>query len=145
VVGWRRPRCSGLFWSLLGSLSLYSPDLPGSEVNYARVGSWRGSFVMSWLGGDIFPCGMMRWTAADYHRNKTRWHLTGRPCPLGRPTCNASSGLIMVVVGSACWGKGSFLRHRYLMEGLSSLIPICGILHTVNGFLLGSPYPLVVS
>jgi hypothetical protein len=43
------------------SLSLYSLGLPGCEVNDAQVGSWRGCFVMSWLGGDFFPCGMMKW------------------------------------------------------------------------------------
>jgi hypothetical protein len=44
------------------SLSLCSSGLPGSEVNDAQVGSWRGCFVMSWLGGDFSPRGMMRWT-----------------------------------------------------------------------------------
>jgi hypothetical protein len=43
------------------SLSLYSPGLHGSEVNDAQVGSWRGCFMMSWLGGDSFARGMMRW------------------------------------------------------------------------------------
>jgi hypothetical protein len=41
---------------------IYSPGLPGSEVNDAQVSSWRGYFVISWLGGDSFPRGMMRWT-----------------------------------------------------------------------------------
>jgi hypothetical protein len=61
------------------------------------------------------------------------------------PTCKAPPGLVMVVVGGACQGKGSFPGCRYLMEGLSSLIPIYGILHIVNGFLLGGAYLLVVS
>jgi hypothetical protein len=43
------------------SPSLYSPGLPGSEVNNAKVGSWRSCFMVSWLDGDIFSCGMMRW------------------------------------------------------------------------------------
>jgi hypothetical protein len=47
--------------SLRLSLPLCSSGLPSSEVNNAQVGSWRGCFVMPWLGGDFFPCGMMRW------------------------------------------------------------------------------------
>jgi hypothetical protein len=31
-----------------------------------------------------------------------------------------------------------------MIEGLSSLIPVYGILHIVNGFLLGDAYLLVV-
>jgi hypothetical protein len=49
--------CSGV--SL--SLSLCSPGLPGSEMNNAKVSSWRGCFLMSWLGSDFFPYEMMRW------------------------------------------------------------------------------------
>jgi hypothetical protein len=44
-------------------ISMCSPGLPGSEVNDAQVSSWRGCFVMSWLHGDFFPRGMMRWTS----------------------------------------------------------------------------------
>jgi hypothetical protein len=36
-------------------------SLCGSDVNDAHVGSWRGCFIMSWLGDNSFPCGMMRW------------------------------------------------------------------------------------
>jgi hypothetical protein len=61
------------------------------------------------------------------------------------PTYKASLGLVVVVVGGACQGKGSFRGRRYLMEALSSLIPIYGILHIVNGFLLDGAYLLVVS
>jgi hypothetical protein len=43
------------------SPSLCSPGLPGSEVNIAQVSSWRGCFMMPWLGGDFFSRGMMRW------------------------------------------------------------------------------------
>jgi hypothetical protein len=39
---------SKLSLSLSLSLSLYAPSFPGSEVNDAEVGSWRGCFVMSW-------------------------------------------------------------------------------------------------
>jgi hypothetical protein len=39
-----------------------SLGLVGSEVNDAQVGSCRGCFMMSWLDGDSFPRGMMRWT-----------------------------------------------------------------------------------
>jgi hypothetical protein len=53
--------------------------------------------------------------------------------------------LIVVVVGGASKGKGSFPGHRYLMEGLSSLIPFYGILHIVNCFLPGDSYILAVS
>jgi hypothetical protein len=53
--------------------------------------------------------------------------------------------LPIVVFGGACRGKGSFPGHRYLIEGLSSLIPVHGILHIVNGFLPGGAYLLVVS
>jgi hypothetical protein len=51
----------------------------------------------------------------------------------------------MVVVGDACRGKESFLGRHYLMEGLSSLIPVYEILHIVNGFLPGGAYLLIVS
>jgi hypothetical protein len=50
-----------------------------------------------------------------------------------------------MIVGDACQGKGIFSEHRYLMEGLSSLIHVYGILHIVNDFLLGDAYLLVVS
>jgi hypothetical protein len=49
-------------FSLSLSLSLCSLSLPSSEVNNAQVCSWRGCFMMSWLSGDSFPRGMMRWT-----------------------------------------------------------------------------------
>jgi hypothetical protein len=42
-----------------------------------------------------------------------------------------------MIVGSACQGKGSFPVRRYLMEGLSSLIPVYRILHILNYFLPG--------
>jgi hypothetical protein len=42
------PAYSGVFQALSLSLSLYAPSFPGSEVNDAEVGSWRGCFVMSW-------------------------------------------------------------------------------------------------
>jgi hypothetical protein len=61
------------------------------------------------------------------------------------PTYKSSSGLVMVMVGDVCRGMGSFSRHRYLMEDLSSSVPSCEILHIVNGFLLGGAYPLAVS
>jgi hypothetical protein len=53
--------CSGVFQTLSLSLSLCSPGLPSSEMNNAKVSSWRGCFVMSWLDSDFFPRGMMRW------------------------------------------------------------------------------------
>jgi hypothetical protein len=56
-----------------------------------------------------------------------------------------SSGLVAVMVSGIYWGKGSFLGRRYLMEGLSSLVPAYGILHIVSGFLPGSAYPLAAS
>jgi hypothetical protein len=37
------------------------PGPPSSEVNEARVGSWRDCFVMPLLGGDAFSRGVMRW------------------------------------------------------------------------------------
>jgi hypothetical protein len=43
------------------------------------------------------------------------------------------SGLVAVIVGGVCWGKESFLGCCYLMEDLSSSVPIYGILHIVNG------------
>jgi hypothetical protein len=49
------------YYGVFQTLSLCSPGLPGSEVNDAQDGSWRGCFVMSCLGSDFFPCGMMRW------------------------------------------------------------------------------------
>jgi hypothetical protein len=65
MVGLRLPRCSGLFWSLPGSLSL-SLSVPralhDSEVNGARVGSWRGRLARSLLRDDIFPHGAVRRT-----------------------------------------------------------------------------------
>jgi hypothetical protein len=42
--------------------SFYPPSLPGDEVDDAWVGSWRDYFVMSLLGGYIFPRGVVRWT-----------------------------------------------------------------------------------
>jgi hypothetical protein len=45
-----------------------------------------------------------------------------------------SSGLLAVIVGGVCQGKGSFRGHHYLMEDLSSSILVDGILHIVNGF-----------
>jgi hypothetical protein len=39
-----------------------SQALHGSEVDGARVGSWRGCLARSLFGGDIFPRGVMRWT-----------------------------------------------------------------------------------
>jgi hypothetical protein len=50
------------------SLSLYSPSLPSSEVSDAQVDCWRGCFIMSWLGGDFFPRGMMRWMGYPLHQ-----------------------------------------------------------------------------
>jgi hypothetical protein len=35
--------------------------LHGSEVNGARIGSWRGSLVRSLLGNNVFPHGRVRW------------------------------------------------------------------------------------
>jgi hypothetical protein len=61
------------------------------------------------------------------------------------PTYKASPSLIVVVVDDAWWGKGSFPEHRCLMEGLSYLIPVYGILQIVNSFLPSSAYLLVVS
>jgi hypothetical protein len=40
---------------------LYFLGFPGSQVNDAQVSSWSGCFMMSWLGNDFFPHGMMRW------------------------------------------------------------------------------------
>jgi hypothetical protein len=66
--------------------------------------------------------------------------------PMGvGPTYKAPRGLIMVVVGGAGRGKGSFLGYRYLMEGLSSLIPVYVILYIVNGFFPGDAHFLAVS
>jgi hypothetical protein len=39
-----------------------------------------------------------------------------------------------MIVGGVCRRKGSFPGCRYLMEDLSSLVPVYGILHIVNGF-----------
>jgi hypothetical protein len=43
-------------------LCIQSLGPPGFEVNDARVGSWRDCFGMSLLGGDVFSCGVVRWT-----------------------------------------------------------------------------------
>jgi hypothetical protein len=49
--------CSGVFQTP----SYYSQALHGSGVNGASVGSWRGCLARSLLGGNVFPCGVMRW------------------------------------------------------------------------------------
>jgi hypothetical protein len=41
-------------------------------------------------------------------------------------TCEASFGLVVVKVSDVCHGKGSFLRHCYWLEVLSSLVPVTG-------------------
>jgi hypothetical protein len=61
------------------------------------------------------------------------------------PTCKVSFGLVVVMVGGICWGKGGLMGCRYLMEDLSSSVPAYGILHIVNSFLPSGAYPLAVS
>jgi hypothetical protein len=41
---------------------------------------------------------------------------------------------VVVIVGDVCRGKGSFPGCHYLIEDLSSSVPIYGILHIINGF-----------
>jgi hypothetical protein len=48
-----------------------------------------------------------------------------------------SSSLVVVMVGDVCWEKGSFLGSHYLVEDLSYVVSVYGILHIVNGFLSG--------
>jgi ABC-type thiamin/hydroxymethylpyrimidine transport system permease subunit len=55
------------------------------------------------------------------------------------------SGLVALMIGGICRGKGSFLGCHYLMEGLISLVPAYEILHIVNGFLSGGAYLLAAS
>jgi hypothetical protein len=43
-------------------LSFYSWAHPGGEVNGVWFGSWRNCFMMSLLGDDVFPRGVVRWT-----------------------------------------------------------------------------------
>jgi hypothetical protein len=62
-----------------------------------------------------------------------------------RPTCKVPPSLVMVVVGGAGRGKGSFSWCYYLMERLSSLIPVYEILHIVSDFLSGGAHLLAVS
>jgi hypothetical protein len=52
-----------LFGPVLEScgLSFYSRAHPGGEVNGARVGYSRDWFMMSLLGDDVFPHGVVRW------------------------------------------------------------------------------------
>jgi hypothetical protein len=50
------------------------------------------------------------------------------------PTCKGPFGFVTVIVGCVCRGKGSFPGCCYLMEDLSSLLPVYGILHIVKGF-----------
>jgi hypothetical protein len=61
--GWLE--ASTVFRSVLESsrLPLSIPQaLHGSEVNAAWVSSWRDYFAVAWLGGDVFPRGVVRWT-----------------------------------------------------------------------------------
>jgi hypothetical protein len=71
------------------------------------------------VDGLAYPCTCLRLIAAY------RW---------AGPTCKVPPGLVVVVVGGTGRGKGSFPGRCYLMEGLSSLIHIYGILHIANGF-----------
>jgi hypothetical protein len=61
------------------------------------------------------------------------------------PSCKTTSGLIMVMVGDVCRGKGSFSGCHYLMEDLFSSVPAYVILHTVNSFVLSGAYLLAAS
>jgi hypothetical protein len=74
-------------------------------------------------------------------------HQSTYPIPLGRlelillspPTegtrlaCEAPSGLVAVVVGDVCRGKGSFSGHCYWQKVLSCLVPAHGISHSKMG------------
>jgi hypothetical protein len=53
-----------VFGPILESSGLFLCSLvhPGGEVNDARVSAWRDCFVMSLLGSDFFPRGVVRWT-----------------------------------------------------------------------------------
>jgi hypothetical protein len=57
---------STVFRPILESYSL-PPTIPGalhdSGMDGAQVGSWGGCLAWSLLGGDVFPCGAMRWTS----------------------------------------------------------------------------------
>jgi hypothetical protein len=43
-----------------------------NEVNGARVGSWRGCLTRSFLGGDIFSCGLLIKSGVLH---ATRWSM----------------------------------------------------------------------
>jgi hypothetical protein len=59
-----RLKASTVFRPILESsrLCIQSLGPPGFEVNNTWVSSWRDCFGMSLLGGDVFSCGVVRWT-----------------------------------------------------------------------------------
>jgi hypothetical protein len=64
--------------------SLRLPGLPGNEVDEARVGSCRGCFVGSLLGGDAFPRGGWDgWASLPLHRPTVySFQLRGHDLPI---------------------------------------------------------------
>jgi hypothetical protein len=57
------------------------------------------------------------------------WPMTHSCLPRGHGLPKTPSGLVTTMVGGVCRGKESFLGRHYLLEDLSSSIPVYGISH----------------
>jgi hypothetical protein len=136
VVGFHGVQVSSgvFFWPYGCSLRL--PSLPGGEVVDTHASPCRDCFMGSFLGGDVFHIGGGGGALA-----------CGLELPAEGtgPTYKASSFPIVVHRRWCPSGGGSFPGCSYLMESLSSLIPVLRNITHGKWFLSGGACPLTTS
>jgi hypothetical protein len=133
-----------MFGSVLKSFRLYlSLSIPRAllAVRWMILGSVLGEIALRSLCL-VMTSSHMGWWGGRSSLPHTPAYGSQPPTEGTGPTYKTLSGLVAVMVDGICPRKGSFPGHRYLIEGLSFLVPAYGILHIVNGFLRGDAYPL---
>jgi hypothetical protein len=113
-------------------------------VRWMLPGSVLGEITLRWLGLAVMSF-LVEWWGGRASLPLAPAYSSELPTDGTGPTYKAPSGLVTAMVSDVCRWKGSFQGHHYLLEDLFSLVPVHGISHIVNGFLLGGGYALAMS